>query len=40
MSQDFPGCPVVKTASIAGGMSSIPGQGTKILFPHSVANKK
>ena len=26
--------------SIRGGMSSISGQGTKILFPHSVANKK
>ena len=30
MSQDFPGCPVVKTPSITGGMSSIPGWGNKI----------
>ena len=36
---DFPGGPVVKTpASIAGGIGSIPGLGTKI--PHAVRPKR
>ena len=43
MSQDFPGGPVVMTpAGNAGGMGSIPGQGTKILYVarHSKNRKK
>ena len=43
MSRDFPGGPVVMTpAGNAGGMGSIPGQGTKILHVarHSKNRKK
>ena len=39
MTEDFPGCPVVKTLpSNAGGMSSIPGWGSKI--PHVTQGSK
>ena len=39
MTEDFPGCPVVKTLpSNAGGMSSIPGWGSKI--PHVMQGSK
>ena len=41
-SSDFPGGPVVKTPHFphAGGMGSIPGQGTKILYGVHCSQKE
>ena len=41
MTEDFPGCPVAKTLpSNAGGVSSIPGWGSKIPHVMQGSQKK
>ena len=41
MTEDFPCCPVVKTLpSNAGGVSSIPGWGNKIMSCRAAKKKK